>query len=65
MTVRKLRKLGDGEFGVTLDIRELRLAGIVDENDELVNSDQRVRIVSEGDREWTVEALERQIEAAD
>ena len=65
MPTRRLRKLGDGEFGISMDITELRYYGIVDENDELVNPDQRVRLIDEGDQTWTVEVLERRVEAAD
>lgn len=61
MGVRKLRKLGSGDYGVTLPKQELEELGLIDENGDRINDEQRVFVQSQGELdegEWRIKVCE-------
>lgn len=57
MGVRKLRKLDEGDYGVTLPAKQLQLIGAIDSAGERVDDDQMVRLEDRGPGAWYVELV--------
>lgn len=58
MPIHKLRKLDETTYGVTLPKDDLMLEGIVGEDGELLEDEQRVVVDRRDDGQWSVERLD-------